>query len=98
MRDMVNGARWNRLVGVMAELPVPDLPKTVKDAVYVAVGLGVISFQRAQVRRQELLRQLRSQRSQAQEQVNELVSTVNQLSQPLRRLVLDRLGGTAGRG
>ena len=81
----------------MADLPKPDLPKTVKDAVYVAVGLGVISFQRAQVRRQEMLRQFRSQRSQAQEQVTELVNTVNQLSEPLRRLVLDRLTGPNGR-
>ena len=31
-----------------------DLPKTLKDAAYVTIGLGVIGFQKAQVRRQEL--------------------------------------------
>lgn len=81
----------------MAELPVPDLSKTVKDAVYVAVGLGVLGFQRAQVRRQELLRELRTQRSQAQAQVTGLVTTVNQLSEPLRKLVQERLAAPGGR-
>jgi hypothetical protein len=77
----------------MAGYTPPDVTKTVKDAVYIAVGLGVLGFQRAQVRRVELMKELKAQREQAQEQVIGLVSTVNQLSEPLRRLVLDRLGG-----
>ncbi len=71
---------------------MPDLPKTVKDATYVAVGFGVLGFQRAQVRRQELRRQLESQRALAQEQVAGLVRSVDQLTEPLRRLILERLG------
>ena len=35
-----------------------DLTKLVKDAFYVTVGLGVIAIQRAQVRRQELSKQV----------------------------------------
>ncbi len=35
-----------------------DLAKTLQDAVYVTVGLGLIAFQKAQVQRQELLSQL----------------------------------------
>jgi len=31
-----------------------DVPKDVKDAAYIAVGLGVMGWQRAQVRRREL--------------------------------------------
>ena len=32
-----------------------DITKTAKDAAYVAIGFGVMSFQRAQVRRRELV-------------------------------------------
>jgi hypothetical protein len=35
-----------------------DLANTVKDTAYVGVGLGVIAFQRLQVRRQELSKAL----------------------------------------
>lgn len=38
----------------MARTPVDDLANAVKDAAYVSVGLGVIAFQRLQVRRNEL--------------------------------------------
>ena len=45
-----------------------ELSKTLKDAAYVAIGFGVIGFQRAQVRRQELLRELRAQRGRLEDQ------------------------------
>lgn len=35
-----------------------ELPRTLRDAAYVAVGFAVIGVQRAQVRRRELARQL----------------------------------------
>ncbi|MDA8044867.1 MAG: hypothetical protein M0Z30_06465 [Actinomycetota bacterium] len=38
-----------------------DLNKAVRDAAYVAVGLGVIGFQKAQVQRVELSKQLEAQ-------------------------------------
>jgi hypothetical protein len=38
----------------MAPNPVDDIPEAVKDLAYVSVGLGVLAFQRLQVRRQEL--------------------------------------------
>ena len=38
----------------MARTPVEDLANAVRDAAYVSVGLGVIAFQRLQVRRNEL--------------------------------------------
>jgi hypothetical protein len=43
--------------------------KTLQDAAYVAVGLGVIGFQRAQVRRQELRKQLDETRKDVASQV-----------------------------
>lgn len=38
----------------MARLQLDDVTAAVKDAAYVSVGLGVIAFQRMQVRRNEL--------------------------------------------
>ena len=42
-----------------------EITKTARDAAYVVVGLGVLGFQRAQVRRQELQKRL-TDRSQIQ--------------------------------
>lgn len=39
-----------------------DVTTTLRDASYIAIGLGVIGVQRAQVRRQELRKQLADQR------------------------------------
>jgi hypothetical protein len=66
------------------------------DVAYILIGFGVLAFQRAQVRRHELARQLSPQ-------LEELVGTVDGAFAPVRdqleqRLdqVQDRLGGQAG--
>jgi len=41
-----------------------EVTRTARDAAYVAVGLGVLGFQRAQVRRQELRKRLGDPRTQ----------------------------------
>ncbi len=41
-----------------------EITRTARDAAYVVVGLGVLGFQRAQVRRQELQKRLVEPRSQ----------------------------------
>jgi uncharacterized membrane-anchored protein YhcB (DUF1043 family) len=74
-------------------MPAPtldDLSKTAKDALYVTVGLGVIAFQKAQVRRQELSKQLDEQRKQfetqaaeAREQFAKLIEGLEQQFQPV---------------
>ena len=71
------------------------LNETLKDAAYVTIGFGVLSFQRAQVRRQELTKQLKPQ-------LEDLVTNVDDALQPIReeleqRLdqVEDHLGGQA---
>ena len=46
-----------------------DVQKTLKDAAYVAVGLGVIGFQKAQVRRRELRKQVEEQLKTAESQL-----------------------------
>lgn len=53
----------------MAEAIASDITKTVKDAAYVAVGFGVIAFQKAQVRRRELEQQLEVQLDQLEERL-----------------------------
>ena len=40
-----------------------DLTKVVQDAAYVAIGLGIMGFQQAQLRRRELLDEIERQRS-----------------------------------
>lgn len=50
--------------------------QALRDALYVTVGLGVITFQRAQVRRQELRKQFATQLDDARDQVTRLSRTV----------------------
>ena len=53
---------------------MPDLRKLATDAAYVTVGLSVLGFQRAQVRRRELQQQVEAAARGAQEQLVNLVS------------------------
>src|SRR5207248_6894051 len=64
-----------------------DVTKTVKDAAYVTVGLGVLAFQKAQVGRRELTKQVETQLNGTGEQVQRLARRVEQRIQP----VLDQL-------
>jgi archaellum component FlaC len=54
---------------------MPDVTATLKDAAYVTVGLGVLGFQKAQVRRVELQKQL----EQLQTQLEQLPKQLEQL-------------------
>jgi hypothetical protein len=45
----------------VARSPIDDVARAAKDAAYVSVGLGLIAFQRLQVRRQELHKALSGQ-------------------------------------
>lgn len=65
-----------------------QVTKTAKDAAYVAVGLGVLGFQRAQVRRQEIAKQLASARNQAlRKQVEETRAQLSGRVKELDQLV-----------
>ena len=55
-----------------------DLRDYAKDAAYVAVGFGVIAFQKAQVRRQELRKQLDGQLGEAKTGFTQLSTTVEE--------------------
>ena len=60
-----------------------DVTKTVKDAAYVTVGIGVLAFQKAQVGRRELTKQVETQLSGTGEQVQRLAKKVEQRIQPV---------------
>jgi len=49
----------------MARSPIDDLTSAAKDAAYVSVGLGLIAFQRLQVRRNEVSKALSGQAEEA---------------------------------
>jgi hypothetical protein len=49
----------------VARSPIDDVADAAKDAAYVSLGLGVLAFQRLQVRRNELHKALSSQTGEA---------------------------------
>src|SRR5690606_20687489 len=57
-RDQVLPAGGAPRSGAMARTPVDEITHVVKDAAYVSVGLGILAFQRIQVRRNELKKAL----------------------------------------
>ena len=78
----------------MAQHPIEGLTAVAKDAMYVSVGLGVIAFQRLQVRRNELAHALAAQSDEAREALA-LVSTM--VGEGLKT-VEERVGATFERG
>src|SRR4249920_2362462 len=54
----------------LPEFKTEDITKVLKDALYVGVGLGVIGFQKAQVRRVELTRTVKGQIGEAKGRVD----------------------------
>lgn len=77
----------------MARNPVDDLTNAIKDATYVSVGLGVIAFQRLQVRRQELLKAFDGTAEEARGNLEMVASLVGERV----KAVEERLGTTRGR-
>lgn len=68
-----------------------ELSKTARDAAYVAVGLGVLGFQRAQVRRRELMERLAAAGTALQQQIDRLGDDLAGAGTVLQQQV-DRLG------
>jgi hypothetical protein len=55
-----------------------DVPKLVEETLYTAVGLGVLGFQRMQVRRQELKKSLTSSLGDARTSLDDVLQTVEE--------------------
>src|SRR5580704_5847498 len=60
---------------------------TIKDAAYVTIGFGVLGFQKAQVRRVELTKQLETQKAQLETQIAEGRKAVSGLAAQLEGYV-----------
>ena len=78
----------------MAETPLNDLTQTLKDAAYVAVGFGVLAFQKAQVRRRELEQQLGVSTGSLREQLTKVAADAEKNIEPVVEAVeasLDQL-------
>jgi hypothetical protein len=69
-----------------------DLNNAVRDGFYVAVGLGVIAFQRAQVRRVELIKQLEAQMAQLGD-LSTVPANLNTRIEPYARVAREQLDG-----
>lgn len=62
----------------MANSPVDEITNAVKDAAYVSVGLGVLAFQRVQVRRNELKKALEGRTDEASTLVDTLAARLGE--------------------
>jgi hypothetical protein len=78
----------------MPRVQVDDVANAVKDAAYVSVGLGVIAFQRLQVRRNELTKTINEQSGTAKGALD----VVGTLVTDRVKLVEERLGSLLDRG
>ena len=72
-----------------------DFNQTVKDAFYVAVGFGVIAFQKAQVRRHELAELVEAQVTETREQWQKLARDLEHRVEPVIDDLEERLPETA---
>jgi hypothetical protein len=78
----------------MPRVQVDDVTNAVKDAAYVSVGLGVIAFQRLQVRRNELTKTINEQTEGAKGALELVGSLVNDRV----KVIEERLGAVLERG
>ena len=62
----------------MTEISIDDIGKTLKDSLYVTIGLGVIAFQKAQVQRQEFQKQVETNLSGTRDLVGDRIKTVQE--------------------
>lgn len=77
----------------MASSPVEDLTAAAKDVAYVSIGLGLLAFQRLQVRRNELARSL----SGSTEEAKSTLEAIGGLVSERIRLVEERIGAVLPR-
>ena len=76
----------------MARSPIDDVASVAQDAAYVSLGLGVIAFQRLQVRRHELHKALAAQGEEARGALDLVEALVGERLKMLE----ERLGAALG--
>jgi hypothetical protein len=79
------------MLASMQDVTPATITKALKDTAYVTVGFGVLTFQKAQVRRQELRKQLQTQISESRTQAQKLAKDIGQRIDPVMDEVEGRL-------
>jgi hypothetical protein len=77
----------------MAQNPIDEVTAALRDAMFVSVGLGVIAFQRIQVRRNELSKAISAQA----EEARGAIDVVGGLVGERLKAVEERVGATFDR-
>jgi ElaB/YqjD/DUF883 family membrane-anchored ribosome-binding protein len=72
-----------------------DMTTNLKDAAYITVGLGVLGFQKAQVRRVELTKQVEEQRKQLEAQLAEVTKALTEATSKVSEATTARLTALA---
>ncbi len=84
----------------MADLTLDTITDTARDAFYVTVGAGVLTFQKLQVQRVELTKSLTAQLDEAKGSANESIGNVGNVSDLVEervKLLEERLESLEGR-
>jgi hypothetical protein len=69
-----------------------EITRTARDAAYVVVGLGVLGFQRAQVRRQELQKRLGEPRTQIEDRLGDVRGELTRKAKDVNEAVEQVIG------
>ena len=81
----------------MADVNLDTVTETLRDAVYVGIGAGVLAFQKLQVQRVELTKSLTAQLDDAKGSAQGGIDTVSTLVEDRVKLIEERLAGLEGR-
>jgi len=81
----------------MAQNPIDEVTAALRDAMFVSVGLGVIAFQRIQVRRNELSKAISAQAEEARGAIDVVGGLVGGLVGERLKAVEERVGATFDR-
>ncbi len=73
-----------------------DVPKDLKDVAYVAIGLGLMGWQRAQVRRRELAKELEERLGPVLKDLEERLEPVAQQAREAARETAEQLRSRLG--
>ena len=77
----------------MADINLDTITDTLRDAVYVGIGAGVIGFQKLQVQRVELTKALTTQLDEARGTAKGSIDSVSDLAAERIKLIEERLEG-----
>ena len=81
----------------MADVNLDTITDTLRDAIYVGIGAGVIGFQKLQVQRQELTKTVTAQLDEARGTAKGSLDSVSELVEDRVKQLEERIEGLEGR-